>query len=205
MAKEGLFNKIRKKVEELAKINVHGSKEKVALISDYIQSCTQYIEGYQSDSLVGTFVTPDFPSDFEYRKSSGLVETVLNNNNGICMGIANLSTLLLNNKAMNVETESVYGCSHVWNKVLIDGKYYYFDNTWSITRNENVSEEGLIALSFTKKYLLFGQRTANTIGHHDPQSMFVYDGVISDDDLQVKDYVSKFGYNKYPIYRSIRK
>ena len=41
-------------------------------------------------------------------------------------------------------------------EVLIDGKYYYFDNTWSITRNENVSEEGLIALSFTKKYLLFG-------------------------------------------------
>ena len=121
------------------------------------------------------------------------------------MGIANTSTLLLNNPQMNMEVESVYGCSHVWNKVLIDGKYYYFDNTWSITRNENMSEEGLIALSFSKKYLCFGQKTATAIGHHDPESTFIYDGIISEDDAIQTNYEQQFVYQKKPIYKSIKK
>lgn len=112
----------------------------------------------------------------------------------------------MNNPQVDLEVESVYGCSHVWNKVLIDGKYYYFDNTWSITRNENMSEEGLIGLSFTRKYLLFGQKTANAIGHHDPQSIFIYDdGVISEEDIDNINYQSKFVYQKGPIYRSKKK
>ena len=196
---------ILRKIEELSKINSKSDKEKVALISDYIQSRTQYIDGYESLSSKGTFITPDFPEYNDYRRKSGLVETVINDNNGVCMGIANTSTLLLNNPQTDVEVESVYGCSHVWNKVLIDGKYYYFDNTWSITRNENMSEEGLIALSFTRKYLLFGQKTANAVGHHDPQSIFIYDGVISEEDMDNINYQSKFVYQKGPIYRSRKK
>ena len=197
---------ISRKIEELSKFNCKNEKEKVALISDYIQSHTQYIDGYESVSSKGTFITPDFPEYNDYRSKSGLVETVINDNNGVCMGIANASTLLLNNPQVDVEVESVYGCSHVWNKVLIDGKYYYFDNTWSITRNENMSEEGLIGLSFTRKYLLFGQKTANAIGHHDPQSIFIYDdGVISEEDIDNINYQSKFVYQKGPIYRSKKK
>lgn len=145
--------KYLKKIEELSKKYPKSDTDKVLLVSDYIQSQTQYIDGYESVSSQETFITPDFPKSDEYGKKSGLVETIINNNNGVCMGIANASTLLLNNPQMDVEVESVYGSSHVWNKVLIDGKYYYFDNTWSITRNENLSAEGLIALSFTRKYL----------------------------------------------------
>lgn len=196
---------ILKKIEELSKTKPKSDKEKVAFISDYIQSRTQYIEGYESTSTRGTFITPDFPEYGDYRWKSGLVETVLNDQNGLCMGIANASTLLLNNPEMNTEVESVYGCSHIWNKVLIDGKYYYFDNTWSITRNENMSEDGLIALSFTKKYLFFGQRTAKTIGHHDSQSSFIYDGVISEEDMDNINYQTKFVYQKKPIYKSQKK
>ena len=95
------FIKIRKKIEELARISNNNPADKVFLISDYIQSQTKYIDGYVSNSSVGTFITPEFPQFDEYRKYSGLVETVLNKNNGICIGIANLSTLLLNNNAMN--------------------------------------------------------------------------------------------------------
>ena len=119
--------------------------------------------------------------------------------------ISNASTLLLNNPQMDVEAESVYGCGHVWNKVLIDGKYYYFDNTWSITRNENMCEDGLVALSFTKKYLLFGKKTANAIGHHDPETVFIYDGIISEDDAIQMDYQQQFKYQEKPIYCSKRK
>lgn len=196
---------ILKKIDDLSKINSKSDKEKVALISDYIQSRIQYIDGYESVSSKGTFITPDFSEYNDYRRKSGLVETVINDNNGVCMGIANTSTLLLNNPQMDVEVESVYGCSHVWNKVLIDGKYYYFDNTWSITRNESMSEEGLIALSFTRKYLLFGQKTANAFGHHNPQTIFIYDGVISEEDMKSIDYQSRFVYQKRPIYRSYKK
>lgn len=199
------YIKVRKKIKELARISCKNSKDKVFLISDYIQSCTQYVAGYQSESSNGVFITPAFLPYDRYKEYSGLIETVLNCNNGLCIGIANLSTLLLNNDIMNVETESVYGCRHAWNKVLIDGKYYYFDNTWSITRNENISEEGLIALSFSRKHLLFGNQTAMSIGHHNPKSIFIYDGAICEDDIVNQSYKSKFKYKEKPIYLSRRK
>ncbi len=200
--------KIRNKIEELSKLCGNSDTDKVLLISDYIQSCTQFIDGKVSESSNGTFVTPDFPTNDVYRFKSGLVETVLNDHNGICMGIANLSTLLLNNDEMKVEVESVKGENHVWNKVLIDGKYYYFDNTWCITRSEDISSEGLITLSFSKKYTLFGNQTANSIGHHKAVAIFSYryDGVMSEDDFDLSNYnyESKFTYNKHPIYHSER-
>lgn len=194
------LKKIRSTLNVLSRYNMKSDAEKVMLVSDYIQSRTQFVEGIESESSRGIFVTTTCDG-----AKSGLVETVNNNGYGVCMGIANLSTLLLNNNEFDCEVESVYGSSHVWNKVLIDGKYYYFDNTWSITRNENMSEEGLIALSFTSKYLLFGQKTANAIGHHNPQSIFIYDGVISEEDMNNINYQPKFVYQRVPIYRSQRK
>jgi hypothetical protein len=198
--------KIRNKVIELSKLCGDKDIDKVYLISDYIQSCTQFIAGRISESSNGTFVTPGFPDSCYYWSKCSAVETVLNEHHGKCMGIANLSTLLLNNEIMNVEVESVYGSSHTWNKVLIDGKYYYFDNTWCITRSEHVSDEGLITLDFTNKYLLFGNKTAMSIGHHNPEIAFVYDGVMSEDDFDHSNYnyESKFTYNKHPIYHSER-
>ena len=193
---------IIKKIDELSKYGVTSDKDKVALISDYIQSQTQFIEGYESSSIHGVFITPDFPKQYP---QAAYIETVLNHNNGKCVGISNASTLLLNNPQMNMEVESVYGCEHVWNKVLIDGKYYYFDNTWSITRNEDMNEDGLIALSFSRKFLCFGQKTANVIGHHEPKSIFIYDGIISEDDISDVNYQQHFVYRKEPVYRSKRK
>ena len=197
--------KIQSVVEDLYKMNPANDIEKVALVSDYIQSRTQYIAGDESESIYGTYVTPDFPVEDIYIKKRGLIETVLNNNNGVCVGIANTSTVLLNNPLMNVEVESLFGDRHSWNKVLIDGKYYYFDNTWAITRSDNMSEEGLVTLSFNKKYLLLGQNTINSIGHHHPEVKFVYNGIISEDDYNNIDYQSQFEYLKKPIYRSYKK
>lgn len=45
------------------------------------------------------------------------------------MAIANLTTLLLNNPIMNVNTRSVYGYSHAWNVIKIGSSQYYIDNT----------------------------------------------------------------------------
>ncbi len=122
------------------------------------------------------------------------------------MSIANLSTLLLNNPVFDVETETVIGAEHVWNKVLIDGKYYYFDNTWAITRSEYGHPDGLITLKFSKKYLLFGNETALEIPAHRKESEFIYKNAgLSSSDYGNYDYNQKFTYQKKPIYHSYRK
>ena len=113
----------------------------------------------------------------------------------------------INNPLLNTETETTFGCNHAWNKVLIDGKYYYFDTTWNITRSSNPSETGLITLSFQRKYLLFGTNTAQSIGHHIPQNLSIYNnGVMSEEDYQkLVTYNSKFAYNQTPQYKSFKK
>lgn len=196
------LKRIKVTLQNLARHNPKDTTEKVYLVSDYIQSKTQFIEGYESVSARGTFVTPSYPE-----LCPGLVETVNNHEYGVCVGIANLSTMLLNNPLLNTETETTFGCNHAWNKVLIDGKYYYFDTTWNITRSSNSSETGLITLSFQRKYLLFGTKTAQSIGHHIPQNLSIYNnGVMSEEDYQkLVSYNSRFNYNQEPHYKSFKK
>lgn len=200
------FMKIRKKLEDLSNEGTKSDVDKILLVSDYIQSSTQYIDAFESKNTRGIFITPDFPEWMVYRRKSGLVETVLNENNGVCMGIANLSTLLLNNDIFKIETESVFGEGHVWNKVLVNGRYYYFDNTWAITRSNNPHEDALITKSFDSQYLLFGSSTARSIGHHTPESAFIYNNCdISYDNIKLVGYESKFVYPTKPYFRSYRK
>lgn len=193
---------IKTTLENLARYNPKDTVEKVYLVSDYIQSRTQFIEAQESISSRGTFITPTYPNI-----NSGLVETVNNLGYGVCVGIANLSTLLLNNPLLNTETESVFGDHHAWNKVLIDGEYYYFDTTWNITRSDNPAESSLITLSFQKKYLLFGTNTAQSLGHHTKQNLSIYNnGVLSEEDYQrIVEYNSRFAYNQVPQYKSLKK
>lgn len=196
------LKRIKVTLQNLARHNPKDTIEKVYLVSDYIQSKTQFIEGHESVSTRGTFVTPLYPE-----LNPGLVETVNNLGYGVCVGITNLSTMLLNNPTLYTETESVFGCNHAWNKVLIDGKYYYFDTTWNITRSTNPSESSLITLSFQRKYLLFGTKTAKSIGHHEQQSLSIYNnGVMSEEDYQkLISYNSRFNYNQEPHYKSFKK
>ena len=74
------------------------------------------------------------------------------------MGIANYSSMLLNNAEFDTETETVVGSNYAWNKILIDGKYYYFDNTWNITRSDNRHRDALMTLSFKKNIRYLVQR-----------------------------------------------
>ena len=196
------LKRIKVTLQNLASHNPKDTIEKVYLVSDYIQSKTQFIEGHESVSTRGTFVNPSYPE-----LNPGLVETVNNLGYGVCVGITNLSTMLLNNPTLYTETESVFGCNHAWNKVLIDGKYYYFDTTWNITRSTNPSESSLITLSFQRKYLLFGTKTAKSIGHHEQQSLSIYNnGVMSEEDYQkLISYNSRFNYNQEPHYKSFKK
>lgn len=139
--------------------------DKCILVSNYLQSKVQYIEdGYEShaDKI---YIIEANEQDVTKEKV-GSLNSVINENYGLCIAIANATTLLLNNPILNVNTRSVYGNSHVWNLVTLNNKKYYIDNTWSITRNKNRVEGALKATSFSDEYLLFGEETANAIGHH---------------------------------------
>lgn len=129
--------------------------EKTLIISDYLQSKVKHV------------------SDEDLRELTGLVETTLFKNYGLCMGIANATTLLSNNPIFDLNTRTIFGSGHAWNIQTMDGKDYYIDNTWNITRNPNKFEETLKAREFTTKYTLFGRDTAKIIGHHISESIIL--------------------------------
>lgn len=196
---------ILNKIKELSKYNIKEAKELVMFISDYIQSRTQYIYSKESEGSKGIYVTPDFPEYDKYRLKSGLVETVLNNQNGLCIGISNLSTLLLNNDEFRLPVETNYGSAHAWNSIIIDGKRYYFDNTWSITRSKYIHDDALITTKFNDEYLLFGSKMSEKIGHHTLESVHFYEAKDDENNLELPDYESKFIYQKKPVYKSYKK
>ena len=58
---------------------------------------------------------------------------VWKNREGVCYGVANLTDLMMQYagiKCVVVRGGTVYGPTHVWNAAMIDGYWYYLDNTW---------------------------------------------------------------------------
>lgn len=139
--------------------------DKCLLVSNYLQSKVQYVEGGLESHADKTYVI-DAKLEEVTREKVGSVRTVLNENYGLCMAISNTTTLLLNNPVFNVNARSIFGSSHVWNVVTIDNKKYFIDNTWAITRNKNRIPGALKATSFSDEYMLFGTNTKEQIGYH---------------------------------------
>lgn len=142
--------------------------DKCILVSNYLQSKVQYVQDGFESYADKVYVIKASEEEVT-REKVGSVQSIISENYGLCMAISNATTLLLNNPIFNVNIRSVYGDSHVWNVVTIDGKQYYIDNTWAITRNKNRMKEALKAISFSSEYLLFGKTTAMNIGHHNSQ------------------------------------
>ena len=191
------------KIKELAALAHRcNDKEKVMLVSDYIQSSIQYIDSIETHSHKGIYVTPYVEL---YNSHESSFSVALNKHYGVCSAISQLSMLLLNNPYMDIESEVMRGNGHAWNKVNVDGKNYYFDNTWSITRNDHQLYGSLMASSFTDKYLLFGSKTANEIEMHSSKNIPIYKGSIEEEDATKPEYKSKFTYSFKPVYYSYKK
>lgn len=159
--------------------------DRCILVSNYLQSKVQYVEdGLKSHAADGVYVI-EAPDEEVSREKVGSIESVINENYGLCMAIANTTTLLLNNPIMNVNVRSLFGDSHVWNVITIDGKQYYIDNTWAITRNKNRVEQALKATSFSDEYLLFGTSTSSVIGYHNSSCYCI--GAVEQDDYSRED------------------
>ena len=139
--------------------------DKLILISNYLQDRVQYVdENNSSEGKKGIYITDSNGIDVNLNVHNP--EVTLLQRFGVCEGIANATTLLLNNPIINVNVRSVYGSSHVWNVVEIDGNFYQVDNTWAITRNESQYPESLKAKDFTSDYLLLGSKKMTELGHH---------------------------------------
>ena len=185
-----LYKTILEKIKEILKeMNTSNLSDldKCILISNYLQSKVQYVEG-GFESHADKIYVIDANKEEVTSEKVGSVNSVINENYGLCMAIANTTTLLLNNPIFNVNVRSVFGSGHVWNVATIDGKLYYIDNTWSITRNKNRVEGALKATNFTDDYLLFGQVTANNIGHH--KLCCYIDGMLQSEDYD-RDTISR--------------
>ena len=158
--------------------------DKCILVSNYLQSKVQYVADGLKSHADKVYIIEAHEEQVTIEKVSS-IESVINENYGLCMAIANTTTLLLNNPIMNINIRSVYGSSHIWNIIIIDGKQYYLDNTWAITRNKNRVEEALKALGFSDDYLLFGTSTANAIGYHN--SLCYHSKEVEKDDYSKED------------------
>ena len=176
--------------------------DKCILVSNYLQSKVQYVEDGLKSHADKVYIIEALEEEVT-REKVGSIESVINENYGLCMSIANTTTLLLNNPIMNVNVRTLYGDSHAWNIITIDGKQYYIDNTWSITRNKNRVEEALKATNFSDEYLLFGTSTSSAIGHHN--SKCYYTGKVEQDDYSretIKEHIKvlskKHSFTDYP-------
>lgn len=156
--------------------------DKLIIVSNLIQSQTQYVDnGNISYANNGKYITDSKGNNVGMNVHSA--SNVILEHFGVCDGIANATTMLLNNPSLNVDIRSVLGLGHAWNVVSIDGKFYYVDNTWNITRNESKYFESLKAKSFSSEYLLFGIEKAEKIGHHNPITVVP--------NIEIKNYSSQ--------------
>lgn len=161
------LKKIKEVVETLKEENLTEA-QKLLVVAAYLQRNVQYVDNTPSIEIDGiTYTLDDTSLTSEILDQEvGLVETVINKHYGLCMGISNAATILLNNPQMNIDARTIVNKSHAWNIVKIDGKYYYSDNTWAITRNPNQVENAILSSSFNSEFLLFGQRDIEAMKGH---------------------------------------
>ena len=204
------LKRIREEVYKLAdKCKDLDEIEKIIMVSDYLQDRVQFINvNNKSVSKDGVYITS---GSMPTPDNIGNISNILFNGFGVCRGIAASSTILLNNPQMNVNVRDVRGGDHVWNIAKVGNKYYYVDNTWCITRNPNKYDEALKAKSFSSEYLLFGDKTAQDIGHHEIDCLAPsveeddYNRKMLDNKVKKLQYIAKYDDYEKPRYESYKK
>lgn len=187
------LKRIKDVIEALKDENLSDA-QKLLVVSTYLQRNVQYVDNTPNLKINGVEYELDDPSLTKeiLIPEVGLIETIINKHYGLCMGIANTTTVLLNNPEMNIDARTLVNENHAWNIIKIDGKYYYCDNTWAISRNPHLLPNAIMTTEFSSTYLLFGQRSMDHMKEHN---------LICSDNPNLKN----ISYTDYRLKRTIRK
>lgn len=129
----------------------------IILVSNYLQKNTEYIA--ENVDKQGKYISVlDDPVE-GIEDEVGLIETVLFKKFGLCTGIANATTVLLNNPTFNIDARTIFNKGHAFNLIKYNGKYYFLDNTWAITRSPREFPKAIKPVEFNPKYILYGRRS----------------------------------------------
>lgn len=111
------INKINNEVDKIIRENIKSSmddKEKIKTIHDYIINNTKYDSDRSDRNII--------------KYKSNIAYGPLFEHYGICGGYTDTMALFLNK--FNIPNFKIISENHIWNAVLLDGKWYHLDLTW---------------------------------------------------------------------------
>ena len=147
--------RIKEIIEYLKSLGRFNDLQIIILVSNYLQKNVEYLA--ENVDTTGKYISVvDKPVD-GLDDEVGLIETVLFKKYGLCTGICNATTVLLNNPTFKIDARSLFNINHGFNIVKYNGKYYFLDNTWSITRSPREFEKATKPVEFNPRYILFGK------------------------------------------------
>lgn len=121
--------------------------ETVIWLDNWFQNNIQYIKDNKTHAFGKTYVC-------EAVTEEAIVPDVLLRHYGTCEDIASsLATIL---DLLGIKNTVIQARAHAWILVRINGDNYIWDCTHNITRNPNMAEGALKALSYCCKYTLIG-------------------------------------------------
>lgn len=153
------LKKIRDLINELNSLGKFTPLQIIILVSNYLQKNTEYISDNVDECGDFTAILDDKVEGLE--DEVGLIETVLFKHYGLCTGIANATTVLLNNPVFKINARTIFNEDHALNIVKYKGEYYFIDNTWNITRSKKSFPKAIKTREFNSKYILYGKKMFN--------------------------------------------
>lgn len=149
------LKRIKEIIEYLKSLGRFNDLQIIILVSNYLQKNVEYLA--ENVDTSGKYIAIIDEQVDGLEDEVGLVETVLFKKYGLCTGICGATTLLLNNPTFRIDARSVFNVNHGFNIVKYNGKYYFLDNTWSITRSPREFEKATKPVEFNPSYILFGK------------------------------------------------
>ncbi len=142
----------KKLAQEILALNL-STPEQIIWIDNWFQKNIQYIKDAKTVGFDGkTYVCDKI-------HTQAVVEDVFTKNYGVCEDISTSIAIVLNE--LGIQYEEVAIDDHAWIIVAIDNKYYIWDCTHNITRNNNLAVNGIKATKYSNGFTLLGKDKSN--------------------------------------------
>ncbi len=156
------LKRIKDIINDLKSLGRFTDLQIIMLVSNYLQKNVEYIA---ENKEIGKDYIYSLDKPINHIEDEvGLIETVLFKKYGLCTGIANSTTVLLNNPTFRIDARTIFNQGHAFNIVRYNHKYYFLDNTWNITRSGNEFPKAVKVKEFNPKYILYGANTFEKLG-----------------------------------------